>query len=77
MDQNISDVTILLSPESNSSRFNIYIEHKKLGLIPISAFGDGVRRLLHIALKLASVKGGILLIDELEATIHTDALQTS
>ena len=77
MDQNISDVTILLSPESNSSRFNIYIEHKKLGLIPISAFGDGVRRLLHIALKLASVKGGILLIDELESTIHTEALQNS
>ena len=33
--------------------------------------------LLHIALKLASVRGGILLIDELEVTIHTEALQDS
>lgn len=77
MDQNISDIEILLPPESTSSRINIYIQHKKLGLVPLSSFGDGVRRLLHIALKLASVKGGILLIDELEATIHTEALQNS
>ncbi|BBC24815.1 AAA family ATPase [Pseudanabaena sp. ABRG5-3] len=77
MDQNISDIEILLPPESTSSRINIYIQHKKLGLVPLSSFGDGVRRLLHIALKLASVKGGILLIDELESTIHTEALQNS
>ncbi|MCG6138737.1 MAG: AAA family ATPase [Nostoc sp. LLA-1] len=77
MDTNISDIEILLSPESISSQFNIYIQHEKLGLAPVSTFGDGIRRLLHIALKLASVKGGILLIDELESTIHTEALQSS
>ena len=77
IDNNISDIEILLPPESMSSRFNIYIQHKKLGLAPVSTFGDGIRRLLHIALKLASVKGGILLIDELESTIHTEALQSS
>ncbi|VXD19196.1 conserved hypothetical protein [Planktothrix serta PCC 8927] len=77
IDQNISDIEILLSPESIGSRFNIYIQHEKLGLAPVSTFGDGIRRLLHIALKLASVKGGVLLIDELESTIHTEALQSS
>lgn len=77
MDRNISDIEILLSPESTRSVFNIYIQHDKLGLAPVSTFGDGIRRLLHIALKLASVKGGILLIDELESTIHTEALQNS
>jgi predicted ATPase len=77
MDQNITDVEILLPPGSTSSNVRIYIQHKKLGLVPLSSFGDGVRRLLHIALKLASVKGGILLIDELESTIHTEALQNS
>ncbi len=77
MDNNISDIEILLPPESISSRFNIYIQHERLGLAPVSTFGDGIRRLLHIALKLASVKGGILLIDELESTIHTEALQNS
>lgn len=78
MDEGISGIDILLSPDSiSSSRFQIYIQHKKLGLAPVSTFGDGVRRLLHIALKLASVKGGVLLIDELESTIHTEALQNS
>jgi len=77
MDSNISDIEILADPESTDFYAGIYIQHKKLGLIPLSSFGDGVRRLLHIALKLASVKGGILLIDELEATIHTEALQNS
>ena len=77
MDRNISDIEILVSPEYTSAHANIYIQHKKLGLVPVSSFGDGIRRLLHIALKLASVKGGILLIDELESTIHTDALQNS
>ncbi|MFM7437877.1 MAG: AAA family ATPase [Snowella sp.] len=72
MDSYISDLKILSSP---SNQVNIYIQHKRLGLAPISIFGDGVRRLLHIALNLASVKGGILLIDELESTIHTEALQ--
>jgi AAA15 family ATPase/GTPase len=77
MDSNISDIEILVSPDSMSSQFNIYLQHQKLGLAPVSSFGDGIRRLLHIALKLASVKGGILFIDELESTIHTEALQNS
>jgi predicted ATP-dependent endonuclease of OLD family len=77
MDQNISDIEILVPPDSVAFSADIYIQHKKLGLVPVSSFGDGVRRLLHIALKLASVKGGVLLIDELEATIHTEALQSS
>lgn len=77
IDQQIIDIEILHSPDSISSRFNAYIQHKVLGIAPLSTFGDGVRRLLHIALKLASVRGGILLIDELEVTIHTEALQDS
>jgi len=77
MDSNISDIEILLSPGTINPQFNIYIKHKKLGIVPVSTFGDGIRRLLHIALKLASVQGGILLIDEIESTIHTEALQNS
>jgi len=77
VDPRIIDIEILLSPDAISSRPNAYIQHEKLGLAPLSTFGDGIRRLLHIALKLASVRGGILLIDELEVTIHTEALQDS
>lgn len=80
IDSNISDIEILSPPQSissvSTSSVYIYIQHKKLGLVPLSSFGDGIRRLLHIALKLSSVKeGGILLIDELDSTIHTEALQ--
>lgn len=79
IDPGIIDIEILFLPDSIASRPNpnTYIQHEKFGLAPLSTFGDGVRRLLHIALKLASVRGGILLIDELEVTIHTEALQES
>lgn len=79
VDCNIKDIEILTDPKSVSSRnqFSIYIQHEKLGLAPLATFGDGIRRLLHIALKMVRVRGGILLIDEIESTIHTEALQSS
>ncbi|MBW4444255.1 MAG: AAA family ATPase [Plectolyngbya sp. WJT66-NPBG17] len=77
VDAGIIDLEILVPSDVIASRPNTYIQHEKLGLAPLSTFGDGIRRLLHIALKLASVRGGILLIDELEVTIHTEALQNS
>lgn len=74
MDLGILDLQIL-SPQGNRS--NLYIEHKQVGIAPLSAFGDGVRRLLFIALTLAKVRGGVLLIDEIETAIHTEALRSS
>jgi AAA domain, putative AbiEii toxin, Type IV TA system len=74
MDLEIVDLEIL-SPQA--SRSNLYIDHKQVGIAPLSAFGDGVRRLLFIALSLAKVKGGVLLIDEIETAIHTEALCSS
>ncbi len=53
----------------------LYIDHKQLGLAPLSICGNAVRRLLLYALTLAKVRGGVLLIDELETSIHTDALR--
>lgn len=73
MDSGIIDIEIL-TPQR---RPIIYVQHKQSGLAPLSTFGDGIRRLFFIALKLAKVKGGILLIDELEVSIHTEALQRS
>ena len=73
IDSGIIDIEIL-TPQR---RPIIYVQHKQAGLAPLSTFGDGIRRLLFIALKLAKVKGGILLIDELEVSIHTEALQRS
>lgn len=74
MDLGIVDLEILSPP---GSRSNLYIEHKQVGIAPLSAFGDGVRRLLFMALTLAKVRGGVLLIDEIETAIHTEALCSS
>jgi len=74
MDSEITDL-VILSP--TGKRPSLYIDHKRVGISPLSAFGDGVRRLLFIALTLVKVEGGVLLIDEIETAIHTVALGSS
>jgi AAA15 family ATPase/GTPase len=74
MDSEITDLVIL---SQTGKRPSLYIDHKRVGISPVSAFGDGVRRLLFIALTLAKVRGGVLLIDEIETAIHTVALGSS
>ena len=74
IDSGIIDLEIL---SFSSKGTCLYIKHKQTGISPLSAFGDGVRRLLFIASSIAKVKGGVLLIDELETAIHTEALYPS
>jgi hypothetical protein len=64
----------ILSPGGDRPLFSV--RHAQLGLAPLNAFGDGVRRMLVIALVLPSVAGGVLLIDEIEASIHVSALRS-
>lgn len=42
--------------------------------IPISVYGDGLKKALIIFAMLASNKGGIVLIDEVESSMHTSAM---
>lgn len=74
IDSGIIDLEIL---SFNGQGPRLDLKHKKTGRSPLSAFGDGVRRLLLMASSIAKVKGGILLIDELETAIHTEALYPS
>ncbi|MGK7900743.1 MAG: ATP/GTP-binding protein [Hormoscilla sp.] len=74
MDEGIIDLDVL-SVRGGTPR--LYINHKQIGRSPLSAFGDGVRRLLYIASSLVKVRGGVLLIDELETAIHTEVLKPS
>jgi AAA15 family ATPase/GTPase len=74
MDSGIIDLEIL---SHGGNRSSLYIDHKRVGFSPLSSFGDGVRRLLFIALTVAKVRGGVLLIDEIETAIHTEALSSS
>jgi AAA15 family ATPase/GTPase len=73
IDPNIENLEIL---SKDGRRFSVYLQHKEIGLAPITLFGDGVQRILDIALSLLNVQNGVLLIDELEVGIHTSALQT-
>jgi len=52
----------------------LFLQDSVAGLAPLSAFGDGIRRALLMALAIPSLKGGVLLIDELETAIHVSAL---
>lgn len=70
-DKNI--ISLLFIDKSGLSE--LWVEHSELGMMPLSAFGDGVRRVLAIATALVMARGGILLIDEMETAIHKDALR--
>lgn len=53
----------------------IYLKHRRLGIAPLSIFGDAMRRSVLLAATLPRLKnGGILLIDEVETGIHVRAL---
>jgi AAA15 family ATPase/GTPase len=43
--------------------------------IPIGSMGDGIWRMLGIALSLANARGGILLIDEIDTGLHYKAME--
>jgi AAA15 family ATPase/GTPase len=70
-DSEIINLHILASSQNRSS---LYIEHQKLGFTPFYTFGDGLKKTLLIALALPLAKNGILLIDEIETSIHFSAL---
>jgi len=72
LDQGIISLEILSTSRDRKER--LYIDHKDIGIAPLSAFGDGVRRLLYIASTLVKAQGGMLLIDEIESSIHTEVL---
>jgi AAA15 family ATPase/GTPase len=70
-DSEIVNLHILANSQNRSI---LYIEHQKLGFAPFYTFGDGLKKTLLIALTLPLAKNGILLIDEIETSIHFSAL---
>jgi AAA15 family ATPase/GTPase len=70
-DNNILDIQILSMPTGIAT---LYIKHKELGLAPLYVFGDGFKRALVIALTLLTTANGVLLVDEIETSIHVSAL---
>lgn len=52
----------------------LYLEDARAGFLPINSFGDGIRRVLTLALALPRASGGLLLIDEIETGLHISML---
>lgn len=71
-DNNIEGFEVL--PQKNKT-FGIYIKHNKYGLMSLSSFGDGVKKILTLASSVVSAKNGILLIDEIETAIYKSILK--
>ena len=68
-DENIDDL-LLLRMES-SYRPIEYVKNRANGLMPLSTYGDGIKKVLAIANAIAQAANGILLIDEIETAIHS------
>lgn len=52
----------------------ILIELENVGLMPVSLFGDGLKKILTLASAIVKIKHGVILIDEFETGIHQRAL---
>jgi energy-coupling factor transporter ATP-binding protein EcfA2 len=76
IDPRITGLEVLAAPGSTRERAPafLYVRHGSAGLLPLEAFGDGIRRVLLIATAIVSAHKGMLLIDELETAIHVSAL---
>jgi hypothetical protein len=61
----------ILQPEEEPV---LYVTHSTHGPVPLSVYGDGIRRTLLLAESVVKAKGGLLLIDEIETGIHVSAL---
>lgn len=68
-DPAIVDLLILKNEDNN--RPTEYIKHATLGNMPLSTYGDGIKKVLSLANGIAQAAGGVLLIDEVETAIHS------
>ena len=62
---------ILYIKNEQTSRPIECIKHKRLGIMPLSTYGDGIKKVLLLANSIAKAAGGILLVDEIETAIHS------
>lgn len=53
----------------------VYLKDARAGFLPISSYGDGIRRVFAVALAVRAARGGILLVDEIETGLHVSMLK--
>jgi len=67
-DPDIEDLVYL--PNDTTGRAVEYIKSSKLGLMPLATYGDGIKKVLSLANSIIEAADGILLIDEIDTSIH-------
>ncbi len=73
-DENIVDMQY--SADKYTNKAILKLKHKKNGWLSIYNYGDGIRKVITIVSSLITiVRGGTLLIDEIETSLHVSALE--
>ena len=67
-DPDIEDLVYM--PNDITGRAVEYIKSRRLGLMPLVTYGDGIKKVLSLANSIIEAKDGILLIDEIDTSIH-------
>jgi AAA15 family ATPase/GTPase len=73
-DNDILDLKTL--PAEDERGYQVVIDHATLGYLPLSLYGDGIKKVIAIAGAVSIINNGVLLIDEYETSIHTNAMKT-
>lgn len=74
LDERITDISFLGAP-SGSNNLIPYVEvSNESSKLPIKRFGNGMTKLLGLALALSSCRNGVLFVDEIESGLHYSAL---
>ena len=69
--ERIASVPIDRGPYSQEAPGGVFIKRRETeNRIPIGSMGDGMWRMLGLALALANAKGGVLLVDEIDTGLH-------
>jgi predicted ATPase len=64
------DIVGLVQGSDEASARDYFVEHRRLGLLPLTSYGDGIRKAAYVIEHLFRAKDGILLIDEIETALH-------
>ncbi len=67
-DPNIEDLVYMRNDITGSAVE--YVKSSILGLMPLSTYGDGIKKVLSLADGIVKAAGGVLLIDEIDTSIH-------
>lgn len=71
VDRRLQDIEIITEMTGRALITALFEDGKR---VPITVLGDGFRRALAIAIAINQVRGGLLLIDEIETALHVSAL---